>query len=243
MRIKGKGMLGIFTLIELLVVIAIIAILAGLLLQSLMSARGRARSMSCMANMKHISTACQLYQNENDSWFMPARVGSSTDWATYFVNGQSWVDYLVNEKIFSDYRLFSCPASAAPKPETMTVNKGEYSHYGVNFFHIGTSKRYSDVTQPAKMSSIQNFSSVVMLTEDRSSDNTRSSYMVTDDPAETTIDGLPLGLAYPVHSNKSFNVLWCDGHASNEQSKTTTEAYGIKGLGTKNNQESKWRRQ
>ncbi|HEX2950195.1 MAG TPA: prepilin-type N-terminal cleavage/methylation domain-containing protein, partial [Armatimonadota bacterium] len=55
-----------FTLIELLVVIAIIAILAAILFPVFAKAREKARQTQCMNNQKQITTAIQMYVQDNE---------------------------------------------------------------------------------------------------------------------------------------------------------------------------------
>ncbi|MBC8143293.1 MAG: DUF1559 domain-containing protein [Armatimonadetes bacterium] len=58
-----------FTLVELLVVIAIIALLAALIFPVFASARGKAREVSCVSNLRQIGVASLMYAEDYDDLF------------------------------------------------------------------------------------------------------------------------------------------------------------------------------
>jgi prepilin-type N-terminal cleavage/methylation domain-containing protein len=68
-----------FTLIELLVVIAIIAILAAILFPVFAKARERAKSTTCLNNLKQIGTAFRMYANDHDDAYPPGN-GDIPNW-------------------------------------------------------------------------------------------------------------------------------------------------------------------
>mgnify|MGYP005836100627 CR=1 FL=1 len=73
-----------FTLIELLVVIAIIAILAAMLFPVFARARESARKIQCLANVKNIATAIQMYLVDYDR-LPPCELNQAAK--DYFANG------------------------------------------------------------------------------------------------------------------------------------------------------------
>ena len=90
-----------FTLIELLVVIAIIAILAAMLLPALKSARDRAKTSSCMSNLKQITQANLGYVGDNDEYSCPSQSMNNATLPpkglfTYRDGDWYWTDYLAS---------------------------------------------------------------------------------------------------------------------------------------------------
>ena len=111
-----------FTLIELMVVIAIIAILASMLLPALNIAREASKSISCINNLRQISTGMMSYVMDNNEWF-PQRT---------FINGSlyNWPLVIGDYVGFSTQNgppLFHCPSG---KTYAGTISNGLWYSLG-----------------------------------------------------------------------------------------------------------------
>jgi prepilin-type N-terminal cleavage/methylation domain-containing protein/prepilin-type processing-associated H-X9-DG protein len=73
-----------FTLIELLVVIAVIALLAALLFPVFAQARSRARGSACLAQLRQLAAAHQMYLQDHDevlpAWRFSGQGGNPAPW-------------------------------------------------------------------------------------------------------------------------------------------------------------------
>jgi prepilin-type N-terminal cleavage/methylation domain-containing protein len=80
-----------FTLIELLVVIAIIAILMAILMPALRLARDQGRRVHCVSNVRSLTMAWYMYQDENDNKLINANVPRSNQFRNP-PEGFCWVE-------------------------------------------------------------------------------------------------------------------------------------------------------
>jgi len=111
-----------FTLIELLVVISIIAILAAILLPALNQAKEKAKTLSCLANLKQMMSVFQIYADDNNG-MIPKYYTHDFPWI-YVLGG-----YKTNwDKLPAWRNASSCPTVPYKQLANKVPYRGRYAH-------------------------------------------------------------------------------------------------------------------
>ncbi len=112
-----------FTLIELLVVIAIIAILAALLFPVFALAREKARQAGCASNVKQLSLAVRMYQQDYDETYPPALVPAGAGIVSALTLVQPYA---------RNAQIARCPSDAKGEIDLTALGDLAPSSYSVN---------------------------------------------------------------------------------------------------------------
>ena len=145
-----------FTLIELLVVIAIIGILAALLFPVFLTARGKAREIACVSNLRQIGVANNLYTQDNDGLY-PFAVDPADKWTPQIWNSQPTFQAQIKtmpliQEALAPYvkakEIFHCPADTGfdyedfvpglmidPGGTPPNANPSSYKKFGTSYYY------------------------------------------------------------------------------------------------------------
>ena len=203
-----------FTLIELLVVIAIIAILAAILLPALQKARAKARSTTCLNNVKQCFIVFRTYEDANDG-FLPAAYDGSNTWLSFMGETMKMVakaGWTATDGYTVKRQFYLAGAWGCPEDQRMTPGaRYAYPTYAFSyaFSHgIGTASMgygyngHSVIQkQPSKPGKIRRPGNVALIMDGYH-------YTIT-----SCADSNPQSPALRHDNGNSLNILFLDGHA------------------------------
>ncbi len=197
-----------FSLIELLVVVAIIAVLVAVLLPALNQARQAAKTTVCASKLRQLGVGIQIYTDMDNGvypqFYMTLPDPPVTSWENCFAQAMM----LGNEKSAREY--LHCPSDPATYDPADPNQWGYWTSYGGNQ-HLGylppyqTHRHVDSISEPIR----------VMLLVDSDLYEGWNCINIWAEPFHP--GSLYQWLAWRHPSRKGFNVLFCDGHASNLQ--------------------------
>lgn len=137
-----------FTLVELLIVIGIIAVLISLLLPALSGAQRQAKSAKCLANLRSIGQAFQLYEADHKGYWpvavhwAPTQANNETRWPDMIAKHVASVRGNLSSQDVSSLKgtvVWGCPAWTGSYEATgsaSTFAEGVRTGYGMQYTPI-----------------------------------------------------------------------------------------------------------